>query len=48
MGGIGKSVMATRLARDDDVRSAFPAGIFWITLGQTPDLLPVKRTSASC
>lgn len=34
MGGIGKSVLASALARDPDVRRAFPHGIFWVTLGQ--------------
>ncbi|HYN38981.1 MAG TPA: NB-ARC domain-containing protein, partial [Rhodospirillales bacterium] len=39
MGGIGKSVLAAALARDDEVRNAFPAGVFWVPLGQTPNLL---------
>ena len=39
MGGIGKSVLTAAVVRDDEVRSAFPAGIFWISLGQTPDVL---------
>ncbi|WP_068816760.1 NB-ARC domain-containing protein [Phormidesmis priestleyi] len=38
MGGIGKSVLAAMLARDPEVRAAFPDGIFWITLGQEPIL----------
>jgi len=38
MGGIGKSVLATMLARDREVRAAFPDGVFWITLGQEPVL----------
>ncbi|MCL4301570.1 MAG: hypothetical protein KJ077_38070 [Anaerolineae bacterium] len=38
MGGIGKSVLAAALARDDEVRQAFPDGIFWLTLGQEPSL----------
>ncbi|MCP4529572.1 MAG: hypothetical protein GY831_00005, partial [Delftia sp.] len=38
MGGIGKSVLAAALARDDDVRRAFPDGVLWVTLGQTPAL----------
>src|SRR4029079_14992522 len=36
MGGIGKSVLAAWLSRDADVDTAFPDGIFWISLGQTP------------
>lgn len=37
-GGIGKSVLAAALARDEAVRCAFPDGVFWVTVGQTPDL----------
>jgi hypothetical protein len=36
MGGIGKSVLATALARDEQVRQAFPQGVLWVTLGQAP------------
>ena len=39
MGGIGKSVLASEIARNDQVRKAFPDGVIWITLGQKPDLL---------
>jgi predicted ATPase len=38
MGGIGKTVLATALARDEEVRSTFPDGVLWVTLGQTPQL----------
>jgi hypothetical protein len=38
MGGIGKSVLAMALARDQQVREAFPGGIVWIGLGALPDL----------
>lgn len=38
MGGIGKSVLAAALAWDDQVLEAFPDGVFWISLGQKPDL----------
>ncbi|HEU4561594.1 MAG TPA: NB-ARC domain-containing protein [Longimicrobium sp.] len=37
-GGIGKSVLAAALARDEAVRRAFPGGVFWLTVGQAPDL----------
>ncbi|MBN2388941.1 MAG: trypsin-like peptidase domain-containing protein [Anaerolineales bacterium] len=37
MGGIGKSVLATALAHDPEIHEQFPNGIFWITVGQTPD-----------
>ncbi|MFX1478033.1 MAG: NB-ARC domain-containing protein [Promethearchaeota archaeon] len=39
MGGIGKSVLASALARTIDTRRAFTDGIFWLTIGQKPDLL---------
>jgi len=38
MGGIGKTVLATALAHDEEVRRAFPDGIFWSTLGQKPNI----------
>ncbi|BAY07542.1 NB-ARC domain-containing protein [Calothrix sp. NIES-2098] len=47
MGGIGKTVLATDLARDDEVRQAFPDGVFWITLGQTPQILTWQSYLAS-
>ena len=41
LGGIGKSVLATKLAREKDVQSRFSDGILWATLGQNPDILPL-------
>jgi hypothetical protein len=38
MGGIGKSVLAAALARDCNVRRAFPDGVLWLTIGQSPNL----------
>jgi tetratricopeptide (TPR) repeat protein len=38
MGGIGKSVLTAAIARDEEVRRAFPDGVLWVTLGQTPIL----------
>jgi len=43
MGGIGKSVLASALAHRPEVRRAFPDGIFWITLGQKPQLAELQR-----
>src|SRR5271165_2613313 len=43
MGGVGKTVLAAALARDSEVRQAFPDGIFWITIGQRPDLLALQN-----
>ncbi|MCP4591867.1 MAG: hypothetical protein GY842_14115 [bacterium] len=38
-GGYGKTVLARALCHDERVRRAFPDGILWVTLGQTPDVL---------
>lgn len=46
MGGIGKSVLAAALARDLEVRRAFPDGIFWIGVGQQPNLVELQRSLA--
>ena len=42
MGGIGKSVLAIALVHDGEVRRAFPDGIYWTTLGQSPDLIGLQ------
>ena len=41
LGGIGKSVLAAKLAREPDVQNHFLDGILWATLGQNPDILPL-------
>ena len=41
LGGIGKSVLASKLAHEADVQGRFSDGILWATLGQNPDLLPL-------
>jgi len=43
MGGIGKSVLASALAHRPDVRRAFPDGIYWVTLGQGPNIADLHR-----
>jgi hypothetical protein len=43
MGGVGKSAVAQAVCHDPAVRSAFEDGIYWLTLGQQPDLL-VEQT----
>jgi hypothetical protein len=45
MGGIGKTVLAAALAHDSEVRQAFPDGIYWLTMGQKPNL---KITTLIC
>ena len=42
MSGIGKSVLAAALARDDRIRARFPEGVYWVTVGERPDLLTVQ------
>jgi len=46
MGGIGKSVLAAALARDHEVRRAFPDGIIWVPLGQQPSVIDRQRDVA--
>jgi nucleoside phosphorylase len=43
MGGIGKTVIARAFCNDQAVQEAFPDGILWATLGQTPDLVGQLR-----
>ena len=46
MGGIGKSVLAAWLAEDDQVRRTFVHGIYWLPLGQDPNLPVLQATLA--
>ena len=39
LGGIGKTILATVMAHDSDVKKRFVDGILWATLGQEPDIL---------
>lgn len=41
LGGIGKSVLAAKLAHEEAIQARFSDGILWATLGQNPDLLPL-------
>jgi hypothetical protein len=43
MGGIGKSVLVNLLARDSEVRRAFPDGVLWIVFGIAPNILELQR-----
>lgn len=38
-GGVGKSVLAAAICHDEEVRSWFPDGLYWTTLGQGADLV---------
>jgi hypothetical protein len=49
MGGIGKTVLASALAHEPEVRQALPDGIYWLTIGQKPNLLDLQnQRSSSC
>jgi WD40 repeat protein len=43
MAGIGKTVLASAVARDPEVAATFGDGVHWLTLGQAPDLLALQR-----
>jgi WD40 repeat protein len=45
-GGIGKTVLATALARDDMVRRAFPDGVYWVVLGERADPVAAQASLA--
>jgi NB-ARC domain/TIR domain/APAF-1 helical domain len=47
MGGIGKSVLATTLALDAEVRRAFPDGIVWVPVGEHPNITGLQRDIAA-
>ena len=47
MGGSGKSVLAAAVARDPQVRDAFPDGQFWLELGPDPPLLQLQTRLAA-
>ena len=47
MGGIGKSVLAARLAEEEDIKEEFPHGIFWVVVGQTPNIESLKANLAA-
>ncbi len=42
MGGVGKTVLASALARDEEVRRMFPDGIVWLTFGREPDIVALQ------
>ena len=46
MGGIGKSVLAVAVVREPEVLEAFPDGIFWVTIGQTPQMKLIQSELA--
>lgn len=44
--GTGKSTMAVRLARDEEIEKKFFDGIFWIRLGEKPNILSLQMDIA--
>jgi WD40 repeat protein len=46
-GGIGKSVIAAALARDDHLAGHFPDGVAWQSVGEFPDLVGLQRDLAT-
>jgi WD40 repeat protein len=49
MGGIGKTVLAQALCRDEAIQAAFPDGIVWVRIGERPtdaDLVNQMREAA--
>src|SRR5439155_14257690 len=45
-GGLGKTVVAQGVVGDEQVRRAFPDGVYWITVGQQPRLEPLQASLA--
>jgi WD40 repeat protein len=43
MGGIGKSVLAAAVCQDCDIRRSFHDGIYWVVLGQKPNIQNALR-----
>ena len=41
-GGIGKTVLAAALARDDEVRRHFADGVYWVTVGEHGDVVALQ------
>lgn len=37
--GVGKTSFVAALAHEREIKTAFPDGVLWVTLGQTPDVL---------
>jgi hypothetical protein len=43
MGGIGKTVLASALVHNSEVPQAFPDGVYWLTIGQKPNVLALQK-----
>lgn len=42
-GGIGKTVLATAIARNEHVLQHFPDGVLWVSLGEGADIVAAQR-----
>ena len=47
VGGIGKTVLASAVARDEQVRRQFPDGVFWLTIGASGNLVAAQSALLS-
>ncbi len=47
MGGIGKTILAAAIAHDPEIKAAFQDRVFWVTVGQQPDLAALLRELAA-
>lgn len=46
MGGAGKSVLASMIARDPTVRRKYRDGVYWVSAGQRPNIAALQSTLA--
>ncbi len=46
MGGLGKSVLAAAACREPSIGGCYADGVYWLTVGQTPDLLSLQAALA--
>lgn len=42
MGGLGKTVLAAAVARNEDIRAHFVDGIYWLSVGQEPQITSLQ------
>ena len=45
-GGVGKSVLAAEITRDEEALGYFPDGVFWLSLGEQADVVRAQRQLA--
>ena len=46
MGGIGKTALATAVARSQEIRARFTDGVYWLTVGRSPRLTVLQADLA--